>query len=407
MDYPVVVGYNGTKPADEAVLWAANEAVQRGLPLVVLYAANFPGMTLPPGGGQLESETGALDAAKEMTTRGVAEARTAQPDLEVRGESTASSPTRALVEASSRASVVVVGSRGRGTVAGAFLGSVSFTVAAGAVCPVVIVKRDTSTRTVGPEHRVVVGTDGSLPAASAVKFAADVAADRSADLHLICGTGDPATLTFDQEQLRTSAEQILRDARADACRSYPQLTPVTQVTDGTPEQALTDASADAGLLVVGSRGRGAFQGMVAGSVSSAVIQRAQCPVVVLRGTEALDDVINVATRHDHTETPPTVSSYREGTANVPVQAQRLPGVGWRYAVPADRGKQLLILVEDTGDRHLAFADTLFDDPLATVRLNAASSSVVAALIAGARFHVEPPEDQAAEAREQDGTGGDR
>src|SRR5699024_3826478 len=168
MEDLIVVGYNGKKPAEEALTWAANEATRRGLPLVVLFAANYPGMTLPPGGGQLELEAGALDAAKDVTAQGAAAVRAAHPRLEVRGETTALSPTQALIEASSRASLVVVGSRGRGTVSGALLGSVSFTVAAGAACPVVVVKRESGTRQAGPEHPVIVGTDGSTPATRAV-----------------------------------------------------------------------------------------------------------------------------------------------------------------------------------------------------------------------------------------------
>jgi nucleotide-binding universal stress UspA family protein len=57
---------------------------------------------------------------------------------------------------------------------------------------------------------------------------------------------------------------------------------------GHPAKVLLDAAADAALLVVGSRGRGGFTGMLLGSVSQHVIARAACPVVVVRepGTAA-------------------------------------------------------------------------------------------------------------------------
>lgn len=400
MDYPVVVGYNGRKPAEEALIWAADEAVQRGLGLVVLFAANYPGMTLPPGGGEVEAGPDALDAAEEVTIRGVDEVKAAYPDLEVRGETTATSPSRALVEASARASLVVVGSRGRGTVAGALLGSVSFTVAAGAECPVVVLKRESGSRSPGPDRRVVVGMDGSASAAGAVRFAADVATERSADLHVICGTGDDSVSAIDQQQLRSSAEEILRNVRTDLLRTHPHLTPETQVVEGVPERALVEASEDAGLIVVGSRGRGAFQGMVAGSVSFAVIQRAQCPVSVVRDPASPGDVTDAGNRQS---APRMVSPHREEMANVHVQAQRLPGIGWRYTVPANHGRQLLIVVEGTGDRHLVLVDPSLDNPLATVRLNATSSSVVAGLLAGARFHIGQPDESAAEGRDPDGS----
>ncbi len=221
MDHPVVVGYNGKTPAKEALVWAANEATQRGLPLVVLFAANYPGMTLPPGDGLLEFSSDALDAAKEVTAQGVVEAKAAHLDLlEVWGETTVTSPTQALVEASSRASLVVVGSRGRGTVVGALLGSVSF-AAARAACPVVVVKRESGIRLVGPDHRVVVGTDGSPPASATVRFAADFASSRSAALHVICSTGDDPLSIIDQQQLQHSAEEILQNACTDLQADSP------------------------------------------------------------------------------------------------------------------------------------------------------------------------------------------
>jgi nucleotide-binding universal stress UspA family protein/K+/H+ antiporter YhaU regulatory subunit KhtT len=398
MDHPVVVGYNGKTPAEEALVWAANEATQRGLPLVVLYAANYPGMTLPPGDGLLEFSPGALDAAEEVTARGVVEAKAAHLDLlEVWGETTVTSPAQALVDASSRASLVVVGSRGRGTVLGALLGTVSFAVAGRAACPVVVVKRESGTRLIGPDHRVVVGTDGSPPASAAVRFAADFANSRSAALHVICSTGDDPLSIIDQQQLRHSAEEILQNVCTDLQRTHPQLTPVTHVADGAPEQALIDASTAAGLVVVGSRGRGAFQGMVAGSVSYAVIHGAQCPVAVVRDTASPDESgsMRVADR-----TAPGRHTVR-AVADVIVQVQRLPGVGWRYTVPADQGRQLVIVVEDAGARHLVLVDPGLDNPFATVRLPNTWSSVVAALLAGARFHIEDPREQVANGGEPD------
>jgi K+/H+ antiporter YhaU regulatory subunit KhtT len=88
-------------------------------------------------------------------------------------------------------------------------------------------------------------------------------------------------------------------------------------------------------------------------------------------------------------------------ADVIVQVQRLPGVGWRYTVPADQGRQLVIVVEDAGARHLVLVDPGLDNPFATVRLPNTWSSVVAALLAGARFHIEDPREQVANGGEPD------
>ena len=160
------------------------EAVRRDAPLVVLYAANYSGMTVEPGPGLRHRDPGALEAAEEVTARGVAEALEAHPGLWVVGATEVTSPSRALIEASADAALVVLGSRGYGRVLGALLGSVAFNVAARATCPVIVVKDEAArppgrTRT----HRVVVGTDGSAEAESSPSsFAADRAAAAVAPL---------------------------------------------------------------------------------------------------------------------------------------------------------------------------------------------------------------------------------
>jgi K+/H+ antiporter YhaU regulatory subunit KhtT len=79
--------------------------------------------------------------------------------------------------------------------------------------------------------------------------------------------------------------------------------------------------------------------------------------------------------------------------SVKVQAERLPGVDWQYSVPIDPGKQLMIIVEDRGPRHLMLTDPLLDAPLTTVRLSDTDANVVAALLTGTRFHIKISEDE--------------
>ncbi len=86
-------------------------------------------------------------------------------------------------------------------------------------------------------------------------------------------------------QLRVAhpdAERILAEA-ADAVREkHPSLGVETIAVQGPAAKVLVDASKDAALLAVGSRGHGQFAGMIIGSVSEHCVAHAHCPVLVYR-----------------------------------------------------------------------------------------------------------------------------
>ena len=277
----VVVGFNGREHSRSALLWAGAEAARRSAPLLVLYAANYSGMTIEPGPGLHHRDPGALEAAEEVTAGGVAEVLEAHPGLVVAGATEVTSPARALIEASAVAALVVLGNRGHGRLLGALLGSVAFNVAARAPCPVIVVKDESAGRRPGPDNPVVVGTDGSPEAEVAVSFAADHASAASAPLEVVTGTGGHQVKDVDERQLRASAHRIAEAAVARAGAAYAGLSITTHVEDSTAEVMLVERSADAGLVVVGTRGRGAFEGMLLGSVSHAVIHGAACAVAVI------------------------------------------------------------------------------------------------------------------------------
>jgi len=277
----VVVGYNGRKHSQAALRWAVGEAVRRNAPLLVLYAANYPGMTVEAGTGLYQRDPGALDAAYEVTARGVRDADENHPGLPVVGATEVSSPSQALVEASEHAALIVLGSRGHGRILGALLGSVAFAVTSQAACPVIVVRDTSSQRAVGPHHRVVTGTDGSPESMAALAYAADYARTSAAPLEVVTCTGGHQVADVDEQRLRAAAEQIASSAAALARTQHPELAVTTRVEDCPPEVTLVEASRGAGLVVIGTRGRGAFKGMLLGSVSHAVIHGAECAVAVV------------------------------------------------------------------------------------------------------------------------------
>lgn len=131
--------------------------------------------------------------------------------------------------------------------------------------------------------RIVVGVDGSVPSEEALRWAIGQARLTDRPVEAVISWRVPVNygvgpLTgFDWEGDATSAlsDTVAKVAGADADGVSQR------VVEGHPAQVLLDAAAGAALLVVGSRGRGGFTGMLLGSVSQHVLAHAPCPVVVV------------------------------------------------------------------------------------------------------------------------------
>jgi nucleotide-binding universal stress UspA family protein len=87
------------------------------------------------------------------------------------------------------------------------------------------------------------------------------------------------------EDSETESRRALDGAVEGAFSGAPPVQVVRFVEEGEPALTLVRRSKDAALLVVGSRGHGAFVGMLIGSVSQYCVAHARCPVVVLRGPD--------------------------------------------------------------------------------------------------------------------------
>jgi nucleotide-binding universal stress UspA family protein len=176
----------------------------------------------------------------------------------------------ALVEQARSADLLVVASRGRGAIAGMFLGSVSQACLHHAACPVAVVHAAHHA-----EHgRIVVGVDGSDGANTALRWAIDEARRRAATVHAVCAydhdwgfivEGLMSADAIDEldHGFGDEAERILADVKAGAPEDVRI---VGEVMRGDPARALVTAAAEADLLAVGSRGRGGFASLLLGSV---------------------------------------------------------------------------------------------------------------------------------------------
>ncbi|MEV1292694.1 universal stress protein [Pseudonocardia sp. NPDC049635] len=149
---------------------------------------------------------------------------------------------------------------------------------------------------------VVVGVDGSESALGAVRWAAGEAARRSAPLRLVgvlewSAYRPPAAAGVlpdgDRDVLLEHLRKELTGAAAQARALVPELTVTYDILIGSPKRALLQEAGTAALLVLGSRGRGGFTGLLAGSVSMALSAAAPCPVVVVRGKGVPDGPVVV------------------------------------------------------------------------------------------------------------------
>ncbi|GAA3932276.1 universal stress protein [Actinomadura viridis] len=263
-------------------------------------------------------------------------------EARVSGGQVGGQPAAVLIKEAEGAAMVVVGSHGAGGLSGLLMGSVALQVVSHAPCPAVAVRvdraraeatppadreadRDATTETTAdagadagseaagsredeagepaakpwrrmrrvPEHgehgEIVVGVDGSEGSAAALAFAFEEAALRDARLRVVlawthpepAGPGGVEPLVYDVDAVGEEQERALAEFVAGGQADFPDVPLTRQVVRARPARALAEASDRADLLVVGTRGRGGFTGLLLGSVGHALVHRARRPVAVV------------------------------------------------------------------------------------------------------------------------------
>jgi nucleotide-binding universal stress UspA family protein len=135
-------------------------------------------------------------------------------------------------------------------------------------------------------ERIVVGVDGSEPSRHALRWAARQATFTGASLESVIAWEVSPNYGRDVSSpadLRLGAESILQLAVDDVLGDDPDVDVKLAVVEGHPVPVLLNAAKGASLLVVGSRGHGAYTGILLGSVSIHCVTHAICPVTVVRG----------------------------------------------------------------------------------------------------------------------------
>lgn len=283
----IVVGVDGSASALHAVRWAAREAARRDVPLRLLHVSHLvpvrhPRQIAPPP----DYHTAVIEQGRHWLTEASRAARAAVPGIALSTDLRDGVVTDALIRESEGAELVVLGSRGLGGFTGLLIGSAAVTLAAHAHCPVVVVRASTVDAAPPEEGPVVVGVDGSELSESAVAFAFETAAARGVPLHAVHTWVDvdmsPAWIAPPWDDVQAYEERLLEERLAVWRTKFPDVEVRTVVHRDRPARALLHEAAGAQLVVVGSRGRGAFTGLGLGSVSQSLLHHAECPVAVVR-----------------------------------------------------------------------------------------------------------------------------
>ncbi|MFC5177716.1 universal stress protein [Nocardioides taihuensis] len=131
------------------------------------------------------------------------------------------------------------------------------------------------------EPVVVVGVDGSESSKHALRWAARQAELSRARLVAITAWHLPEIYGYVPRDHAHDAETMLRGVVEEVLGASPPVPLEPRVVEGRPAAVLIEASRNADLIVLGTRGHGGFEGMLLGSVSQHCVHHAVCPVVVV------------------------------------------------------------------------------------------------------------------------------
>jgi nucleotide-binding universal stress UspA family protein len=285
--YGILVAVDGSAESDAAVSWAVREASMRHEPVTLMHVVQPVVVKWPVSAGHSTVAEWQEDNARLAIEQG-RKSFNAVVDVEppdVRTEVVYSHPVDALVDASTEARMIVVGSHGRGVAGRVLWGSVSRGVVEHAHCPVAVIRSD---QPPGPAHAtapVLVGVDGSPASEAATAWAFDEASRRDVALvalHAWSDVGVFPILGMDWRTYQDQGEELLAERLAGWQERYPDVQITRRLVCDTPARWLIDESQRAQLVVVGSHGRGGFAGMHLGSVAATVAQSAKAPVIVVR-----------------------------------------------------------------------------------------------------------------------------
>jgi nucleotide-binding universal stress UspA family protein len=286
----IVVGVDGTPASHAALIWATEEAARRGTRLRIVHGLGMPVVIGAYGGAGGFAVEDLRQAGHDLLAAGAAYVHRARPEVDVETSLAPEDAPAVLLKEAGPEDVIVMGTRGLGGIRAIMLGSVSVRTSSQAPCPVVVVPN--LEKPPPRRGRVVVGVDGSDSSRRALRFALHEALVSGSEVVVVNSwqvplPADAESLAADaralhEETFDRQSEEVVAGLLAEVVDDRTEHLEISAVrTQADPVDALVEASQDADLLVVGSRGQGGVRGLVMGSVSQGVLQHSEVPVAVL------------------------------------------------------------------------------------------------------------------------------
>ncbi|WP_073813289.1 universal stress protein [Streptomyces sp. CB02261] len=274
----ILLGVDPREQSVPALVWAADEAVRRGLALRLVVA-------VPPSHEGFRYDALAHQSALRIRAESaIASAedlvRELHGGLRIATERVNGVPAAVLRDMAPHAAVVVVGSRRLGRAAEVFSeSSVVVPLTARAACPVVVVRVPEQNAVHPPT--LVVGVDGSESSQAAIAFAVEEASLREARLRAVWVWPHPVLAHDGRDEGLAERRRLLAESVAGWAERYPDVAISQEVLRGHPVEQLALASQESLALIVGRRGRGGYSGMRLGSTVHGLLHRAMCPVITV------------------------------------------------------------------------------------------------------------------------------
>lgn len=281
----VVVGLDGSPASVTAAWWAAREAADRRLPVLLLHSWTTQPLDLPiPQEAHTKRRYG-RDVLRGTET----DLLRRHPGLALTTELVSEPAAQALLDRAGDASMLVLGSRGHGSVASFLLGTISLHVLGLTQCPAVAVRADDPVGEAGREHtaavdrdEVVVGLETTGAGAEPLlEFAFGTAEPRGARVRVVRALPLSALVTEIEEDFAAAERARLTDALLPWREKFPDVPVVEYVSTGPAAQVLLSASAHSRLTVVGRRRHASRLTWKLGPVAHAVLHHLPCPVAVV------------------------------------------------------------------------------------------------------------------------------